>query len=65
MRPDIRGPFVVAVIAPGGRRMPGAGRQRMRCDVLGYPAGWPAGPWVVPLFWLTVVIATGLVRWLG
>jgi len=25
-----------------------------------YPASWPAGPWVVPLFWLTVLLLAGL-----
>jgi hypothetical protein len=33
--------------------------------VLGYPASWPAGPWFVPLFWLTVVVLALLLRSLG
>lgn len=34
-------------------------------EVLGYPAGWPAGPWVVPLFWLAVLLGVWLWRWVG
>lgn len=33
--------------------------------VLGYPASWPAGPWVLPLFWLTLVVLALLQRAIG
>jgi hypothetical protein len=33
--------------------------------VSGYPASWPAGPWVVPLFWLTVLALVLLLWFLG
>jgi len=33
--------------------------------VLGYPVTWPAGPWVVPLFWLLAVLGAWLLHWLG
>jgi hypothetical protein len=32
---------------------------------LGYPASWPAGPWVLPLFWLIVAVLALLLRAIG
>jgi hypothetical protein len=26
---------------------------------------WPAGNWVLPVYWLTVLVLAGLIRWLG
>jgi hypothetical protein len=33
--------------------------------VFGYPATWPAGPWVVPLFWLAVALVAWLLQLCG
>jgi hypothetical protein len=41
------------------------GRYGPRLDVLGYPATWPAGPWIVPLFWLMALHGAWLLQWLG
>jgi hypothetical protein len=30
-----------------------------------YPASWPAGPWVVVVFWTAVFAVTALLHWLG
>jgi hypothetical protein len=37
----------------------------MPCAVLGYPAGWPAGPWIVPLFWIAVLLGAIALRSVG
>jgi HAMP domain-containing protein len=33
-----------------------------RHDVFGYPASWPAGPWIVLLFWLAVAVGAWLLQ---
>jgi hypothetical protein len=44
-----------------GRRILSRAKRSSRFDhatartAYGYPASWPAGPWVVPLFWLAVL----------
>jgi len=47
------------------RRSTKAGGQAAGRGVLGYPATWPAGPWVVPLFWLLAVLGAWLLRLFG
>jgi hypothetical protein len=42
-----------------------ADRHVMPCPVFGYPAGWPAGPWIVPLFWIAVLLGTLALRSVG
>jgi hypothetical protein len=42
-----------------------AERHAMPCAVLGYPAGWPAGPWTVPLFWIAVLLGALALRSVG
>src|SRR5262245_47849196 len=41
---------------------PQASSNSSRRAILGYPASWPAGPWIVPLFWLTAV-TLALLMW--
>jgi hypothetical protein len=38
------------------------GRSRANRGVFGYPEGWPAGPWIVPLFWIAVLLAALALR---
>jgi hypothetical protein len=54
--------------APPGRSAPPAAFGRPEADisdVFGYSSSWPAGPWVIPVFWLTVVLLAFGVRWLS
>jgi hypothetical protein len=55
-----------ASVRPGARLdgISAGDRRTTRFDVFGYPAAWPAGPWIVPLFWLSVLLGTWLLRWL-
>jgi hypothetical protein len=46
-------------------RLTADSRYGPRLDVFGYPATWPAGPWILPLFWFTVLLGAWLLRWLG
>jgi hypothetical protein len=34
-------------------------------EVFGYPAAWPAGPWMLPLFWVVVLCGAWVLRSLG
>jgi hypothetical protein len=44
-------------LAAGKRRWSrGCGDRPALTHVYGYPDYWPAGPWVVPLFWLIVML---------
>jgi hypothetical protein len=43
-------------------QFPLADRHVMPCPVFGYPAGWPAGPWIVPLFWIAVLLGALALR---
>jgi hypothetical protein len=47
------------------RRSPETDERATNRGVLGYPATWPAGAWVVPLFWLLAVLGTWLLRLLS
>ena len=38
------------------------GREEPPCPY--WPASWPAGPWIVPLFWLVVVLGA-MLAWYG
>jgi hypothetical protein len=54
-----------ASIRRHARRSAKANDRAVSHGVLGYPATWPAGPWVVPLFWLLAVFGAWLLRLFG
>lgn len=37
-------------------------RHQAAHGVFGYPEVWPAGPWIVPLFWIAVLLGTLALR---
>jgi hypothetical protein len=44
---------------------PAARQPAAEWAAFGYPPRWPAGPWVVPMFWVVVALGTWLLRALG
>src|SRR5262245_9996674 len=44
-------------------RRPGTPNDRLGLSY--YPAPLPAGPWAIPLFWLTVMLLAVLLWWLS
>jgi hypothetical protein len=42
--------------------IPASRQPSMSGGAFGYPEGWPAGPWIVPLFWLATVCGAWLLH---